>query len=424
MTARAERFPLFDGLRAIAALSVLVFHASYAIGFGHQAIGRGSEVLRPYVSRLDVGVTIFFLVSGFLLYRPFVKARMRGEPLPSPAAYGWRRFLRIVPAYWVALTVIALALSLPKVFTAAGIPIYYGFAQIYNAAYTPGGISQAWTLAVEITFYAFLPLWALAIHRLTRKADAGRILRVELWGLAGLFGASMAYKVWALATVDPASLGAAPYVMPLPNFLDHFALGMALAVLSVWWEGREPGTLPGPVRAVLRFPALAWLGAAVAFWAVSTQIGYTGELLQDFSRRMFLGRHVLYGVVAFLIVLPAVFWQPERGVVRRLLGRRWLLYVGLVSYGVYLYHLAVLVAIDRLLGDTLRAAISAPGLRYAVVLVLGTLGAVAVGSVSYYAVERPALRLKRLVSGRPAPAPGEATAEPAPAAPPTPSRAG
>ena len=57
---------------------------------------------------------MFFLISGFLLYRPFVAARLRGEPMPFVGAYAWRRFLRIVPAYWVALTATALLLRSPR----------------------------------------------------------------------------------------------------------------------------------------------------------------------------------------------------------------------------------------------------------------------------------------------------------------------
>jgi len=115
--------PLFDSLRAIAALSVLCFHAAFF------EFVRSDNALRPYTVHLDVGVSVFFLISGFLLYRPFVRARLfRAEP-PHVLAYGWRRFLRIVPAYWVALTVVALWLALPGVFTRSGIPTYYGFCR-------------------------------------------------------------------------------------------------------------------------------------------------------------------------------------------------------------------------------------------------------------------------------------------------------
>src|SRR4051812_24216044 len=101
-----------DSLRAIAALSVLGLHVGLVSG----RLDPGTHGIR-YVGRLDVGVAVFFLISGLLLYRPFVRARVTGEPPPSAAAFAWRRALRIVPAYWLALTVTALAFSLSYVFT-------------------------------------------------------------------------------------------------------------------------------------------------------------------------------------------------------------------------------------------------------------------------------------------------------------------
>ena len=106
------RFPLFDSLRAIAALSVLTFHVAAIAG----ALERGfaGDVL----AMLSRGVILFFVISGFLLYRPFVAARApRAGPRPSTARYARRRVLRIVPAYWVALTVLAVFPGIAGVFS-------------------------------------------------------------------------------------------------------------------------------------------------------------------------------------------------------------------------------------------------------------------------------------------------------------------
>ena len=117
LNARAERFPLFDSLRAIAALSVIGVHGAVTAGIYNDS------TLRQFVSHLDVGVQIFFVISGFLLYRPFARARLEGADRPATGPYAWRRFLRIVPAYWVALTVIAwVQLDHAEVFTALGHP--------------------------------------------------------------------------------------------------------------------------------------------------------------------------------------------------------------------------------------------------------------------------------------------------------------
>ena len=406
MNARADRFPLFDSLRAIAALSVLGFHAAYFQVLIHDS------PLRPYLSHLDVGVTIFFLISGFLLYRPFVAARMRPEADPPYVpAYAWRRFLRITPAYWVALVAIALWLGLDEVWSH---PLtFFGFAQIYDVKLGGGGIGQAWTLCVEVTFYALLPLWAFALRRLGgRAADPRRVLRQELIALAALWLFSFGYKAWALTQVGPNELSSGRYLQPLPNFLDQFALGMALAVLTVHWEQAGVPRLVERLRARNWIP---WIVAAVAFWVVSTRIGFTGALFQPISRRMFVGRHELYSLVALAILVPAILATPGRGLVGRVLAHRVPLYLGLISYGIYLYHFAVMKQLYDWVGHTGGGG---PELRWLTHGVLGFLGATLLASLSYYVVERPALRLKRLVRTPGRVDPGEATAEPAPAEPP------
>jgi peptidoglycan/LPS O-acetylase OafA/YrhL len=408
MNVRADRFPLFDSLRAVAALSVLGFHVAFVAGTGHPE----ATLFRQLTSRLDVGVTIFFLISGFLLYRPFVRARLNGGPAPNVVAYLWRRALRIAPAYWVALVVITVWLGLEGVFARDKIVDYFGFGQIYHADTAFGGIGQAWTLCVEVTFYAFLPIWAALLGLVQRAADRRRVLAIELAGLALLFVASSVYKVWALNQVSPNELTAPQYLMPLPNFLDQFALGMALAVASVWYEGRDD--LPRPVAFLRRRPSVGWLVAAVALWVAATQIGFSGNATDHISRTTFVLRHELYSVIAVGVVLAALMAQPGRGFTGRLLGSRVLAYLGLVSYGIYLYHYAVIRQFSEWFGDDLPNSI--PG-RVAIYLPLAIGGATLLASISYYVVERPALSLKRLIPLRTPPAAAEAVAEPAPAAP-------
>ena len=393
MNVRAGRFPLFDPLRAIAAISVLLFHAAFF------EFVKSPNVLRPYTAHLDVGVNVFFLISGFLLYRPFVRARLFEAESPHVPSYAWGRFLRIVPAYWVALTVVALWLGLDEVFTRKEIVTYYGFLQIYHSNTSLGGIGQAWTLCVEVTFYAFLPVWALLMRRVVRGG-----VRRELVALGLLFLASLGYKIWALDQFsNPIFSG--PFLQPLPNFLDQFAVGMALAVGSVELERMEG--LPRAVGWLRRHDWVPWVFAAVAFWALSTQIGYTGKPFESSTRSMFIGSHELKTAVALGLIVPAIVAEPGRGVAGRVLATRVLAYLGLISYGIYLYHFAV----AKQLGDW----ISFPGPavpRFLLHALLALVGASVLATLSYYLVERPALRLKRLV--RP-PAPverGEATAEP------------
>jgi peptidoglycan/LPS O-acetylase OafA/YrhL len=402
MNTRATRFPLFASLRAIAALAVLATHAAVFAG-----IQTAHSALAPYAARLDAGVAVFFVISGFLLYRPFVASRASGRPLPATGPYAWRRFLRIVPAYWVALTVITLFLgSHPGVFSASGIPHYYGLAQAYSQSTLGGGITQAWSLTVEVAFYAFLPLWAALIAALFGRDSRGSV-RAETFALVGLFAVGVGYKLAVLSGTSASNVEITPQLIALPAYFDQFALGMGLAVLSVWLERR--GRLPRWLEPIERFPAIPWLVAGLAFWTVSTQIGLRGVFFEPFTRVNYMERHLLYALIAVGLVAPAVIGDQRRGLVRRLLGTKPLLWLGLISYGIFLWNLALL---DRLfkwgLGDV-------PVLRsYAGWIVAGTALTAAVAAISYYAIERPALGLKCMFGEPGRRASGEAIEEPAP----------
>jgi peptidoglycan/LPS O-acetylase OafA/YrhL len=369
-TARGPRprFPLFDSLRAIAALSIFGFHIA-------ASQGELNDPDFPWLGQLNVGVPIFFVVSGFLLYRPFVAARLRGDAPPAVVSYAIRRVLRIVPAYWMALPLIALWLGRgDEVFTLTGVITYFGFLQLYDVSTIAGGIGQAWTLGVEVSFYVFLPVWAFLVRRLPG----------ELRPLAALALVGIVWKIVVLVTAFNAGSSAAfPLLIALPAWLETFAGGMALAVLSVWVTDR--GWRAGWVRVVEERPWVPWLIALLAFVAVGPH-GWQGG-----NESQVMIEYELKTVIAIGLVMPAVFGEPTRGWVRRVLAFPPLLWVGLVSYGFYLWHLAVIEKLkDGGWDDKL-------GLPLFVVVALG--GSLAIAAASWYCVERPALRLGRRLTG-------------------------
>ena len=410
VNARADRLPLVDSLRAIAAISVLLTHTAVSAGVS----GSPSSVLSPYAQRLDVGVAIFFLISGLLLYRPFVRARLAGRPPPTTGPYAWRRFLRIVPAYWVALTVTALWVGTSAlqagVFSARGAPFYYLLGQTYSRDTLSGGLTQAWTLTIEVAFYAFIPVYAWVLRR-RPATELRRGMRTEAIGLLVLIVISEVWKAIVLSGGNPHQVDISPALDALPSYLDQFALGMGLAVLSVWIE--LGGGTPRPVRSVERWPGLAWLFAAVAFWLVSTKIGISRRFFAPMPVAQYLGRHALYAAVAFGLLLPAVVGEQSRGLVRRVLSLRWLAWLGLVSYGIYLWQTPVLAQLEK--WNFGAHSVIHPWVWWSVGTVVGT---TAIAALSYYLLERPVLSFRHVFDRRrPVPAPtGAASPERAPAA--------
>lgn len=333
ITPRHARFPLVDAVRALAALSIFGFHAFYHL----DQFGNGFST--RLMGSLNVGVPIFFVISGFLLYRPFVSARLTGGTAPPFIPYGIRRVMRIVPAYWVALPIVAIVLGEWYVFRPLGIVRYFGFLQIYNQDTIGKGIGQAWTLCVEVTFYAAIPAIAWVFRRVLPVGDRRTTVRWELLGLAAVYLCSVAWKIGVDRLMGPTDPGYFPASISLPAQLDTFALGMAMAVVVAALAQGAP--VPWVVRVVVDRPWVPILLAAGLFLVLGQRVWGFGDNWADHEQI----RHQLKALIGVLVLAPAVFGAAEGGLVRRAMGWRPVLWLGLVSYSFYLYHLAAILAL-------------------------------------------------------------------------------
>lgn len=375
----ATTFPCFDGLRAIAAITVVLHHVSYPTGKMFKGY------FAPFFTHLDIGVAVFFLISGFLLYRPFVAAALEGRPGPSVRRFVRRRLLRIFPAYWLALIGIIVFFGLP-------VPVrgmrsyveYFTLVQTYDSINRArGGISQAWTLSVELSFYAFLPLYAWAMSRWSAHRRAERRVRVEIAGLVAIYAVSVVFRelVFKLHPGRVHDLG----IYWLPANLDYFALGMGLAVASAWLATRE--TIPPFAEMLGRLSILWWLLALACFYIVCKQLHLPLGINRVDGRKAF-ARQFLYGATAFFLLLPAVFGPQDRGLIRRLLRWQPIVYFGLISYGVYLWHQAWI-------GQAFEWQKAAPfQASFPALLTTALAWTIVTASASWFLLERPLLRVR------------------------------
>jgi peptidoglycan/LPS O-acetylase OafA/YrhL len=369
-------FPCFDGYRAIAVTCVVLLHVAFASGFmyRHPSVG-------GYLFNGDFGVTLFFVISGFLLYRPFASSHLAGRPGPAVRSYFRRRALRILPAYWVALTVIVYVLHQQHIRSFKEFLLLYGLLQIYSEPYHFHGIQQAWSLGTEVSFYVFLPLYALGVRRLSAGLKPRHKLSLEL-GLVALLYAIGLTSRFVLMT----SRGQDTYSLTtLPVYLDLFALGMGLAALSAWDASRS--TRDPRLAAMGRRPWLWCLVAVAAYWTVVNRL----DIPIDYSPLtpgQWVARDALFGLAAFSLLVPGVFGPQSRGGVRRFLRLRPVQFVGLVSYGIYLWHEAAI--------DLYQSWTNTRFFTGALPLMLIGTAAItlAIAVASYVVVERPALRLK------------------------------
>jgi peptidoglycan/LPS O-acetylase OafA/YrhL len=281
-----------------------------------------------------------------------------------------------------------------------GVLSHYFFLQIYFPSQAVYGIPQAWSLCTEVTFYLFLPLYAWLMVR--RPRHPGRQLRAELLGVLGLFVASFGFRYWVLHI--PLTVVRHGHLVPvcspncatnpplstlmyswLPSYLDLFALGMLLAVLSAWFteHASEPTWLSR--RWV---PWASWGGALVVYWVVSHVVN-DAAIIYIVPPRINLARQELYGLFAFLLLIPAVFGPQDRSLIRRFLQCWPMAALGVISYGIYLWHLNL---IDEFLDWTGWHAGMVPYWLLALAVFGITVG---FASASYFGLERPILRYKR-----------------------------
>lgn len=380
--AGAGDFPCFDGLRAIAALLVAVTHSGFISGFNVRSSGLGA-----FVARMDIGVAIFFVISGFLLYRPFVAARLTDRPGPAVLPYSRRRFLRIAPAYWLVLTAVLLIPAIQGINAKTPrwdqIVAHYGLFHTYHLRFDIVPVQQAWTLVTEVAFYVLLPLYAMLLAN--RRGALQQRFADELLGVGVLFGLGLVSRTAVLFGIDnPGWRGFTN--LWLPARLDHFALGMLLAVLSVWH--RECRREPSWARSAA-LPWLSWGASLGAFWYLSVGFGLNNHRGQvDFSLAQEWWLLFFWGIVGVTAVAPAVFGPQRQGVIRSALRFGPVAWLGMLSYGIYLWHEA---ALDFYLRWRDREPFVSPVVEMTVFMLAAS---IAIAAASYYLIERPALSLK------------------------------
>lgn len=399
-------------------MAVLVHHVSLRTQIRSE-VGDWSY----FADKLQHGLTLFFVLSGFLLFRPFVSAVLDGRSLPSFKRYAINRFLRIWPVYAVILIIIGVIFDAAYRFGSPSTspddnlgrlsPLTFLADILLVQTYIPGtistGIGPAWSLTAEIAFYAVLPLLALGSVYLARKLP--RVVAVSaapaVLIVVGV-GTTLWLKSWRSGLTEGRGLSfewgqnlSSVVARSLLGQADLFAYGMIAAIIVCVLQKRGVVSIP------------AWVKGAVGLLAVAIVVFALNVPIAPFTTSTMA---IAAATLLLTVALPSANHERHGNVLARILEWLPFRYLGLISYSIYLWHNPVLWWLkDRgLLVDGDNKGVL---LNIAIVSVITIL----LSSATYFLVERPAMNLRTRIGKKSqpaAPAPVDAAADaPAESAP-------
>jgi peptidoglycan/LPS O-acetylase OafA/YrhL len=303
-----------------------------------------------------LGLVVFFSLSGYLLFRAFARQYFAAGRRVSLRGYALNRVLRIAPLYAVVMVVLVVLTQ------HGGTPLQWLRFATFTQGFFPDTVATvdgpAWSLAVEAHYYLLLPLlaWLVAlISRGTLLGAAAVLLAIMLAGVA----ARLLLVIDSQTPTDMARYN-------LPTNVQYFIPGMLLALLEIAWAAGRPAWLAGYLGR-----SDIWFLGALACWLVAQR---------------FPGNDAFLLVGSFLAVGGCALGVLHAGVVRHALEFRPLVLLGLLSYGIFLWHLPLLDWLYRHTGVP-HGFLLLLAATLVLVLPLATL--------TYRFVESPFLRMRR-----------------------------
>ncbi len=386
-----------DFVRAIACLMVVAHHVAQRVS--PEVLG-GWAPTSLFVQMFAFGVAAFFVLSGFLLSRPFWVALDEGRPMPNLGTYALRRAARIVPGFWLALTV-SFVLSITVLGVALDWTLVLRFvaglafvADFHWLTWFPVEFNAPlWSIGCEVTSYALMPLclWLLFSRR-------------ELRGWLGrlVFVGMIALVVWVQSVIvqyppeqagrgwEHGLVGGAKWWWPNYNPVGFFAV-FAVGVLAAGVQVRVAASRS------LWFDGLAVAGLGLGVW--SLVISYPVADAYGVAGIPYGFPLFPLGVGLFLVAMPSA------KALLPLTENRLTAYVAKVSFGVYVWHY-LLMEIVRVLWNPGYVYWGMRDVGQWAIISLAVLAlSFAIATLSYQWVEAPVMRWARRLEGKRAAAP-------------------
>ncbi len=387
-----------DFLRAVACLGVVFNHLaqrmSLDVDFGWL------EPFRVFAQVGALGVCVFFVLSGYLLSRPFWLALDAGSAMPSIRTYVLRRAARIVPGYWLAL-VVSFVLSVAVFGAQLDGTLVFRFvtgllfvSDWHWLTLFPVELnSPLWSISFEVTSYVLLPLGLVCLFTLRSSGVGGWVSRAVWLPVIGVV--LVAHLIFmALLPVDEVGrgwqyglIGSAKEWMPMFNPFSLFAI-FAIGALA--------GGCQVLVRGIRHWLADAVMGMALLFAAIMALAGTAA-----FGPHAYGWLLVPYAFPTVPLALGVVLAAgPSSRILGLLLDNRVSRYVARVSFGIYIWHFPILELV-RVIWDPQFANGSETSItQFVVTSMIALVCTFVVATASFYALEQPVIRWARKLESR------------------------
>ena len=356
-----ERKKTFDAVRAIATIAVFLFHAGYLLPFrDSNHLNRFSSETFINLHRLvymcgTVGVSIFFVLSGFLLFYQLYKEQ-QGLDWKRARQYAYKRLLRILPLYYASIVIIVLFLRPYILGMPGGLAALFDNFLFFRRFHAEGAPKITinpvyWSLVIEMHFYFLLPIFYYLFYKTQRV----------FW----FFLPVCTGVLYRLAVIFFVAVPSSQMLRLTPANFDFFAFGMLGAYLYV-----------------KRYSWLGWFkkdlvqaGSLILFLVFI----YFYDL--DFGKTVsYIFMPVIFGLLAMVCILSLLMNEDTK--ISRFLTSIPMLFIAKISFSVYIWHAIVIECVEKLSMTNMFK------------FILDVVFTVIISVISFYCIENPFLKNK------------------------------
>ncbi|MDQ0193608.1 acyltransferase family protein [Paenibacillus wynnii] len=380
-----------DGVRAIACLSVILHHLSQRLAMPAQK--HWLQEVQSFVLLGNSGVSLFFVLSGFLLSFPFWSAYLENEAYPSIRTYAVRRAARIMPGFYVSFLVCLLLVWGLDIHTEflwrriiTGFTFTTGFH--YTTLFPSDLNGPFWSISFEVFCYMLMPLFMALLFMLSKRRSFGKAILFWVVAFGLVFVANSLIHQWFTPSENGRGwefglIGGAKYWMPNYNpigFFGHFAIGILAAGVTVAIMQRGPAI--ERLRKLGLFDAVgavALVLAGLLLW----RMRHLGEF--DFSFQQQPYYFPTYAILFGVVLLSA----PFSLMLGRLLENPFFRFTARISFGLYIWHYLFITLIEMYVIKDYRYFGVEDVWRWLGISVSVVAISYAAATISYYVIEQP-----------------------------------